>query len=246
MPVKPDPIVRAFVRAHATLRLITDLPESVISEASPGTVRVQLLAPGGPRCSIRVSSGSAEFRDTRTVFPTVSLWCPSPAALGDLLSGGKSTVIPVPSSPRFLGGIKAFRALTGAVQKTIQDPEHRARLLLMGTLYALQEVAARDAYVAARAARIPSGTIAVFVENDEIGGWFRKSEGGFTSGPGKPDGQVNAELAFADRNTAEALLTGTLPAMLAVAERRVRIHGRLPMIQNLFPILDRVAVYMGG
>ena len=56
----------------------------------------------------------------------------------------------------------------------------------------------------------------------------------------------NAELVFDSRETAEELLTGKLPAMLALAERKVRLFGRIPMIQNLFPILDRVAVYMGG
>lgn len=163
-----------------------------------------------------------------------------------LLSGGKATVLPIPASLRFLGGIKAFRALTGAVQSAIANPEYRVGLLLMGTLFALQEVANRDAYVVSRANRIPHGTIAVFVENSGIRGWFRKNESGFAAGSGATDDHVNAELVFADSETAEALLTGKLPAMLALAERRVRLYGRIPMIQNLFPILDRVAAYMGG
>ncbi|MFW5688359.1 MAG: hypothetical protein ACOC1U_02215 [Spirochaetota bacterium] len=84
----------------------------------------------------------------------------------------------------------------------------------------------------------------------------------FTSGAGEPPGsagaaadrpdlpgagpQPNAILEFADRDAAIALLTGATPAMLALAERSVRIHGRLPMIQNLFPVLDRVSDYLGG
>ena len=247
MPAIANPVVHAFVRAHATLRLITDLPPALIRAAYPGRATVQLLSPGGPKCSIRVNRGDAKFASTRRFFPTVSLWFPRPGHMGTLLSGGKAPVIPIPASPRVLGGVRAFKALTAAVQNAFKDPAHRVRLLLMGTLYALEEVATRDSYVAARVARIPAGVIGVSVEGDpDIRGWFRRGADGISSGPGEPEKEPNAELVFADRETAEALLTGKLPAMLALAERRVRLYGRIPMIQNLFPILDRVATYMGG
>ena len=165
--------------------------------------------------------------------------------MGTLLSGGKATVLPIPSSLRFLGGVKAFRALTGAVQEAFKDPEHRVRLLLMGTIFALEEVASRDTYVGSRSRRIPMGTIGVSVENDTVRGWLAKGPEGITSGSGDAPVEPNAELVFADRESAEALLTGKLSAALALAERRVRLYGRIPMIQNLFPVLDRVAAYMG-
>ena len=247
MPAKPDPVVHAYVRGHATLRLIAELPPDLIRAAHSGRVTVQLLTPGGPKCSIRVKDGAASFRSTRRFFPTVSLWFPRPAHMATLLSGGKAPVVPIPSSPRFLGGVRAFRALSEAVKAAFGDPAHHVRLLLLGTLFALQEVASHDDYVAARVARIPAGTIGVSVENEpEIQGWFRKGAEGIASGAGAPLAEPNAELVFADPETAEALLTGKLPASLALAERRVRLYGRLPMIQNLFPVLDRVAAYMGG
>lgn len=247
MPAKPDPVVHAYVRAHATLRLIAELPPELVREAFPGRVSVRLSAPGGPRCMVRVRDGAVSFSDTGRGVPTVSLWFPAPVHMAHLLSGEKATVVPVPTSPRFLAGVRAFRALTGAVREAFDKPEHRIRLLLMGTLFALEEVANHDSYVAARVARIPDGTISVYVENDaENRGWFRRRSGRITTGSGTPAAEPNAELVFADRDTADALLTGRLPAMLALAERRVRLYGRIPMIQNLFPILDRVAVYMGG
>ncbi|MEE8440351.1 MAG: hypothetical protein V3S41_01420 [Spirochaetia bacterium] len=247
MSAKPDPVVHAYVRAHATLRLVAELPPDLIREAYSKRATIQLLTPGGPSCSIRVNNGAVSFSATRRFFPTVSLWFPRPVQMATLLSGGKAPVVPIPSSLRFLGGVSAFRALTGAVKAAFQDPAHRVRLLLMGTLFALEEVASHDAYVAARVARIPAGTIGVSVENEpEIQGWFRKEPEGISSGAGASDTEPNAELVFVDRETADALLTGKLSAALAVAERRVRLYGRLPMIQNLFPILDRVATYMGG
>ncbi len=247
MAARPDPLVHAYVRGHVTLRLIAELPPEIVRAAYGKSATVQLLTPGGPRCSIRVRNGAAAFSSRRRLFPTVSLWFLKPEHMATLLSGGKAPVVPIPSRPRFLAGVKAFRELTGAVQKSFQEPEHRVRLLLLGTLFALQEVATHDSYVAARVARIPSGIISVKVEGaDDIQGWFRKDADGIRTGSGTSDAEPNAELVFADRETAEDLLTGKLPAMLALAERRVRLFGRLPMIQNLFPILDRVAVYMGG
>ena len=74
---------------------------------------------------------------------------------------------------------------------------------------------------------------------------MRKSGDGFATGDG-PVEEPNAVLEFENRDAALALLTGETPAMLALAERSVRLYGRIPMIQNLFPILDRVAHYMGG
>ena len=256
MPAKPDPVVHAYVRAHATLRLIAQLPQPLVRETYPGRVTVQLLSPGGPACSVQVRNGVATFRASRRFFPTVSLWFPKPIHMATLLAGGKAPVIPIPSSLRFLSAVKAFRSLTAAVQSAFTDPAHRVRLLLMGTLFALEEVATRDPYVAARMARIPAGTIGVSVAGDPgVAGWLRKTAaaaqssgtagGSLAAGSGAPE-SPNAELVFSDRDTAEALLTGRLPAMLALAERRISLFGRLPMIQNLFPILDRVATYMGG
>ena len=136
----------------------------------------------------------------------------------------------------------------------------------------MEEVANRDPWVAARVARIPDGTIAVGVSGDRgVTATVRvvRAEGGTrprlavepagvaasaeTVGGAGPVGGArpaavapNAVLEFSDRQAAADLLTGATSAALALAEGRVRLRGRLPMIQHLFPVLDLVAWYLGG
>ena len=286
--MKADDTVRiaAYLRANVTLRLMAELsPEEVRAACDPprGAPRpgrrthaltIQLAVPGGPVARIRVRDGRVEGpkpgRRGGAALATVTLLFPRPAHLVATLTGGRAPVIPVPGSPRFPRAIATFRALSASLQQAFADPERRPRLLLLATLYAVEEVANRDPWVAARVARIPDGTIAVRVAGDAgVGATVRvTADGGRprlavepagvaasaeTVGGAGPVGGArpaavapNAVLEFSDRQAAADLLTGATSAALALAEGRVRLRGRLPMIQHLFPVLDRVASYLGG
>ncbi|TFH04405.1 MAG: hypothetical protein E4H09_03665 [Spirochaetales bacterium] len=250
--------VGAYVRAHATLRLLELLDPPTVRSLVPGRISIQLRTPGGPACHILVRDGSIRFSGHPRLFPSGTLWFPSPVHMTRVLTGQKGSAIPVPTSPRFVSALTGFRKLTGALQEQFASAAARPRFLLGGTLFALQEVAGRDPYVTSRVRRIPDGTIAITTadlsaDGLEVEGWFTRQGSAITTGigplPAEADGskaRPNAVLEFKDRDAAVALLSGTIPAMLALAERSVRLYGRLPMIQNLFPILDRVAHYMGG
>jgi len=264
----PDPDrIAAYLRAHVTLRLLAELSDHEVRAAAPGPLSVQLCTPGGPRAHVQVRDGRISFRPRPRLFATVTLFFPRPRHLVTTLTGGKAPVIPVPGSPRFLTAIRAFRALSASLQAAFGDADRRPRLLLLATLYALEEVANRDPYVSARVGRMPAGVILVRVEGEEaIEATVTVAHGtdgrprltveaavrpeGATAGataaarPETP--RPNAILEFADRQAAVDLLTGAVSAAGALADRRVRLYGRLPMIQHLFPVLDRVSWYMGG
>ena len=236
----------AYLRAHVTLRLLTHLPADDVRAAAPGRLTIGLRTPGGPACQIRIADGRIEFIDRPRVYPSVTLFFPRPAHLVSTLTGGRGPVIPIPAGLKVLRGIGAFRALTAKLQERFADAAMRPHLLLLATLYGVEEVANRDPYVAARVKRIPEGSLSVRIAGDGAG-WVQKSGRSLRTGSGDlPPGvaRANAELEFADDQAAIDLLTGACPAMLALAERRVRLHGRLPMIQNLFPVLDRVSDYL--
>lgn len=55
---------------------------------------------------------------------------------------------------------------------------------------------------------------------------------------------VNAVLEFSDLNVCYGVLTGSLPALGALGDSRVMLRGKLPMIQGLFPLLDRFGEIM--
>lgn len=240
----------AFLRAHVTLRLLEQLPPTDVGGTASGRLSIQIRTPGGPSCHLTLSDGNARFAPTPRLLPAVTLFFPRPAHLVATLTGGKAPLIPLPGSIKAGRAIRAFRALTAALRSRIGSPEDRPRLLLLATLYAVEEVANRDAYVASRVARIGDGLILLRVAGDEsVRAWIRKESGRITTGAlgeGERAPEADAELEFADRQAAVDLLTGATPAMLALAERRVRLYGRLPMIQNLFPVLDRVSDYLGG
>jgi hypothetical protein len=236
----------AYLRAHVTLRLLTHLPADDVRLATTGRLTIGLLTPGGPACQIRIADGRVRFYERPKTCPSITLFFPRPADLVKTLAGGKARVFPLPSSVSAVRAVRAFRALTSRLQERFADDTMRPHLLLLATLFGVEEVGNRDPYVAAHVKRIPEGAISVRIAGDGAG-WVQKSSGLLRTGSGDlPPGveRANAELEFADRNAAIDLLTGACPAMLALAERRVRLYGRLPMIQNLFPVLDRVSDYL--
>ncbi|MFW5688360.1 MAG: hypothetical protein ACOC1U_02220 [Spirochaetota bacterium] len=163
----------AWLRAGVTLRLLEELPKADVLSTAPGRRSVQIRTPGGPALHITIRDGHVRFHDRPRPFPGVTLFFPRPEHLTATLSGGSAPVVPLPTSPRFVAAINAFRGLTARLRERFADPELRPRLLLLATLYGVEVVANRDPYVAARVARIPDGTIAVRVEGDDrVRGWL--------------------------------------------------------------------------
>ncbi len=246
MPLATDRIA-AFVRASVTIRLIENLRSEAFASLPDRAVTVHLWASRGPVCSITAGRDGGRAADRARGWPSLVLYFPRPIDLVRVLSGTRGRVVPIPTGLRFARAGASFRALTGQLTAAFADDQTRPRMLLLATLFALEQVARHDPYVAARLARIPHGTIMVTMANTRAL-IVRDANGlsvraGQTTGDGV-EASANAELEFADTDTALALLTGKISAAIALAERRVLLHGRIPMIQNLFPIIDRVGVYL--
>ncbi|TVQ23028.1 MAG: hypothetical protein EA382_10935 [Spirochaetaceae bacterium] len=246
MPPATDRIA-AFVRASVTVRLIEHLRLEAFAALPARSVTIHLRVPRGPVCSISARRDGAFASDRARGWPSLILFFPGPIDLVRVLSGTKGRVIPIPTGFRFVRAGASFRALTGALAAAFADDQTRPRMLLLATLFAVEQVARHDPYVAARLARIPHGTIMVTMASTramilrDANGLSVRAEQATAD---DVDASANAELEFADADTALALLTGKISAAIALAERRVLLHGRIPMIQNLFPIIDRVGVYL--
>jgi len=109
----------------------------------------------------------------------------------------------------------------------------------------VKEVAEQDPYVSRRVEGLPDGIIALRVaDNDGLESRISKPHRSFTV-VDKSDGRKpNAVLTFASTKTAYDLLKGNINAMTALGTTEVSISGRIPMIQDLFPILDRFGYLM--
>ena|GEM_PF-5778481 len=187
-----------------------------------------------------------------------------------LFSGGKATPVPLPGTWRAGRILKAFRSASARVQAILSSPTERlelkTELLLRATVDGLSVIGNHDEATVAWSSRIENGTIQIQVDDNpdlqativkaanpgrdgmaagRRSGYpaFRSLWGPSAAGP-QTAGPPRARLVFADTETAHGVLTGTVKAGEALADGRIRIRGRLPMIQNLFPLMDRLSELM--
>ena len=123
--------------------------------------------------------------------------------------------------------------------------EKKTRLLLTAALRGVSEVYNYDHWVCYKSAAIPEGKIAVLiVSRPEISGTITIDSKTMTFEPGADPASANAVLEFADIETCYGVLTGKLAAIGELGSGRVMLRGKLPMIQGLFPLLDRFGELM--
>ncbi|MDC7234081.1 MAG: hypothetical protein PQJ58_12680 [Spirochaetales bacterium] len=175
-------------------------------------------------------------------------------AMTDTLSGGKGAFIPYPSGGGFTKALKAFQSCAAAVSTAMSHVpekedkpgiEKKTRLLLTAALRGVCEVYNHDHWVKMKAAAIPAGTIAVRIAGTpDIAGTIRVKDKTMSYTPGADLSAANAVLEFADIDTCYRVLTGQVAAMAELGSGKVMLRGRLPMIQGLFPLLDRFGELM--
>jgi len=201
---------------------------------------------------------------------SLTLWFPAPRDATAVLTGtpgGKA--IPIPGSFAAgralsffrIAGKKVSAALAGTDQDTapVAGPAmQRAILLLNAVVRGIVEVANHDPAVADRRAHMGFGTIELRIEDDPpysltIDATEEKLQavdtetdyamrGEIPASPGSP----SVCLSFSSPAAAIEVLSGAADAVVALGTGAVRIRGRLPLVQNLFPILDRLGEYMRG
>ena len=96
-----------------------------------------------------------------------------------------------------------------------------------------------------KSAAIPEGAIIVLVKGSEdLSGTIIQNNKTMTFHRGADPGKANAILEFSDVSVCYGVLTGSLAAMAELGSGRVMLKGKIPMIQGLFPLLDRFGELM--
>lgn len=244
---KPYAQTVAAVRSGVVASLIQALisiDTELKNNLPAGQYALMLKAPGAVESLVSFNGGSRG-----AVLNFVSC-----QAMSETLSGGKGTFIPYPSGRGFTRALKAFQTCAAAVSEAMstvphkddaQGVEKKTRLLLTAALRGVCEVYNYDHWVKMKSASIPQGKIAVLIaEQPEISGSItvRNKKMSFT--PGADLKRANAVLEFADIDTCYGVLTGQIAAMAELGSGKVMLKGRLPMIQGLFPLLDRFGELM--
>jgi len=246
----------AAVRSGVVASLIStfcSIDPSVKERLPEGEFGITLAAPGGLRRSLR-------FRDGRVITDD------SPGGTGGVLrfsswedmtrvlSGEKGKVLPLPRGRGFLKGLKAFQLCAGEVSRAMdQVPEEgdeaalerKTRLLLTAALRGVAEVYNHDHWVLVKSRTIPAGRIGVRVAGrSDLGGVLTVDRQNMVLETGGDQKDANAVLEFGSVSVCYRVLTGTIPAMGALGDGSVMLRGKLPMIQGLFPLLDRFGELM--
>ena len=251
------PLTVARVRSGVICALVcaaTDLDESLREALPRGRFALIISGPSGIRHRLAFNNGRAVEADKET--SSAVLRFISVDAMARALGGGRGTVIPLPLSPMFLKAVKAFVTSSGRVGQLsssrdfANDNEKRivTELLMTAALRGVAETAQADSWTAPKSSLMPDGIVELKVnedgESEDLTAWILKSGDLWRAGRGNPPSKANARLSFADMDTAFGLFTGSVAALKVLGTGRVSIRGKLPMIQILFPLMDRFSEIM--
>jgi hypothetical protein len=191
--------------------------------------------------------------------PSLTLRFPRPRDAVAVLTGARGgRVIPLPgglAAGRALAYFKTAGARVGAaiagrpLPGTGQAVEEgiRAALLIEAAVRGVVELANHDSTLRKRRAHMgngsvelvvadePRATITVDARQPQLGARIGAAEGG----------RPSARVSFESARVAIDVLTGTRSAAVALGSGAVKLRGRLSLIQNLFPMLDRLASLLG-
>jgi hypothetical protein len=247
------PLTVARVRSGVVSALIcaaTDLDPSLRDSLPRGRFALTLAGPSGIRRRLAFDNGRAE--EISGGPGSLILRFTGAEAMAQALGGGKGTVIPLPLTPLFLKALKAFIASSRRVGELSSRREFAAEsdkrvvteILMTAALRGVAETAMADPWTAPGSSGMPDGIVEVSVNGTDIKGWVERSGHVWRAGRGNPSAKVNARLSFDDMNTAFGLFTGSVVALNALGRGKISIRGKVPMIQTLFPLLDRFGEIM--
>lgn len=207
---------------------------------------------GGTRLSwlLRSRSGKLSIAEDRAFWPSLKLYSPEARGIGALLSQKKSLIIPIPGFWSTGKALKSFKALASRLAEFLggeagkNNRDLQTELLLEAAMMGVCQVGNHDEYVAPRIGRMGTGIVKVEVGGaEQLTRFIQIKDRKFNLCDTCQD-EPSACLTFQDQETARAILTGNLKAMSALGDSRVKIRGRLPLIQGIFPLMDRFSYIM--
>jgi hypothetical protein len=166
---------------------------------------------------------------------------------------GKANPVPLKGFTRLGFLTREFPKLTERLESYLKptadllsDPECMAlntRMTLYTAAFAARELALHDTVGRLLASSIPDGSVSMMVMPDGPAATLRFARGAIDivkSADETPD----ALMQMDGMGTAHEFLNGQLDTFAAIASGRIRIRGRIPMIDALGTILDRVPRYL--
>ncbi len=150
--------------------------------------------------------------------------------------------------------IKAFKALTSALEDylrppegALEDPIFHKRHVTMQLDIALRATVVLTEHEP-RSNRImkdtPDGIAHFAIGDDDLGAWLEWKNGNLTTGKGKPERTPDASVIFANPETALKAVGNKIDVMAAVGMGDIKVSGLIPLADALGYIFERIPLYI--
>ena len=250
-----DPRTLAFINLYGvlgTLEELCALEPRARDILGARHISVGFQVAGGPCATLTFNGGACAFSegagrcDIKLPFST-------PEKFNGMIDG---TVTPFPSrgltKVRFL--TKEFTALTDlltrylrASAEDLRDPgffERSTTLMFYTIVSAISQIGNEDRIGRASASYIPDGTIALSIRGGPSA--LIEARDHRLKTVKKPGSEaVSARMEFGSMEIARDLFEGRRNSLACIGTGEIRLGGRVPMLDNMNRILDRVALYLG-
>ena len=247
--------IKASLNLHAVLQNLEELvrydPTSA-ELARPWRVAIQFIVRNGPTAYIQFKDGTCTVEAKRHPHPDVKLYFTSPDHLNRMMDNNANP-IPLKGFTRLKFLTKEFPKVTDRLEyylkptdERLKSPEYlvlNTRMTLNTAAFAVRDLALYDPIGKLNAAHIPDGTIVMEILPDGPAVHIRFEDGRIEVEKASAKNPM-ALMQMRDMETASAFLNGRLDAFTAVAAGDIRIRGRIPMIDAMGTILDRIPHYL--
>ncbi len=247
--------VKANLNLHAVLRNLETLvacdghAADIIKEWQ---VTLQFSVFRGPTLFLTFENGQCKAGEGAHPSPDVRLFFVSAGHLNSMMDG-KGSPIPLKGITRLKFLTKEFPKLTDRLEyflkpdeTLLSDDSYReinTRLNLGVAAYAVRELATWDPMGKLNAASMPEGTLAIKVLPDGPSVSIVKENGTYAVGEENPKDPM-AVMSFRDMSVANDLMNGKCDAFAALARGDVSMKGKIPMIESVNLLMDRIPHYL--
>ena len=213
------------------------------------------LSGGDPAATLIFNRGTVKAVRTGIRGPRVTLTFPNARFLNELFAG-KSKKNPRPNLPglfhlkklmqleKVLGRLEHYLKPGAAMLQNPETLRSCVELALYVLAFGLKEIGEHDPAAAPVTARLPDGILEINIV-DGPAAHIAVQNGKFKPAKGSA-AKVNAILKIGDLQTAWAMLQGKLDLFAAIGSGTIRLHGNLPLLDGINPLLDRLSLYLGA
>jgi len=248
-------MIKANLNLYAVLKNLEDLvshdPETAL-RVKDWRASIALLVRGGPKAYVEFKEGGCAVGPSKSRRPSIVLFFTSPDHLNRMMDG-KANPILLKGFTKLAFLKKDFTWVTDKLayylkptDALLEDPHYlelNTRLTLCTAAFAAREIGRHDPIGKLATGRGGNGTVNMKILPDGPAVHVRFREGAIHADRGEADSPA-ALMHMKDWKVANAFLNNKTDPFTAIASGEVIIKGRIPLLESLSSILDRIPHYL--